>query len=166
MIYQRGNAADYDAWAVQNPGWGWDSVLPAFRKTMDYYAGESDTHGTGSGGEWRVEKQRVSWDVLDRFMDAAQEQGIPMRDHLIDSNTEGVGYFKVNQQKGLRLSSYKASFIPSLSTTRNPWDAHAASPVSNPCIGEILHLTWRVGWHQHRPSCGTAEWIALDPISR
>jgi len=58
MIYMRGQANDYDAWRdMGNSGWGWDDVLPYFKKSEDYYAGADDYHGTG--GEWWVEKQRL-----------------------------------------------------------------------------------------------------------
>jgi choline dehydrogenase-like flavoprotein len=106
MVYQRGNRADYDGWGVDNPGWSWKDVFPAFRNMIDFHAGE--TPDAGVGGEWRVETQRVSWDVLKRFASAVVEQGIPMREHLLDSNEEGVGFYKVNQRAGVRLSAYRA----------------------------------------------------------
>ncbi len=63
MIYMRGQAADYDHWRqLGNPGWGWDDVLPYFRRSEDHCDGESPLHG--AGGEWRVERQRLSWEIL------------------------------------------------------------------------------------------------------
>src|SRR6478609_3654161 len=60
MIYMRGQAADYDGWRqAGNAGWGWDDVLPYFKRAEDHYSGETEFHG--AGGEIRVEKQRLRW---------------------------------------------------------------------------------------------------------
>ena len=62
MIYMRGQSRDYDLWRQEGlKGWGWDDVLPFFRKSEDHFQGESDIHG--AGGEWRVEQMRLHWDV-------------------------------------------------------------------------------------------------------
>ena len=73
MIYMRGQARDYDEWAsiTGDASWRWDEILPLFKKTEDYYGGASQFHGVG--GEWRVEKQRLSWAILDAFRDAAAQ---------------------------------------------------------------------------------------------
>ena len=76
MLYLRGQAADYDGWRqMGNTGWGWDDVLPYFLKSEDYYSGGDDMHG--AGGEWRVEEQRLHWDILDAWKEAAIAAGIP-----------------------------------------------------------------------------------------
>ncbi|MBA8830660.1 GMC family oxidoreductase (plasmid) [Rhizobium leguminosarum] len=107
MIYMRGQAADYDGWRqAGNSGWGWDDVLPYFLKSEDNYRGKSPMHG--AGGEWRVEKQRLSWPILDAFRDAAEELGIPKTDDFNDGDNEGSGYFEVNQRGGLRWNTTKA----------------------------------------------------------
>lgn len=107
MLYLRGQAADYDGWRQMGlTGWGWDDVLPYFKKSEDYVDGASDMHG--AGGEWRVENQRLHWDVLDDWKAAAVAAGLP---ETVDFNTgtnEGVGYFKVNQRNGWRMNTAKA----------------------------------------------------------
>ncbi|MCR9124684.1 MAG: GMC family oxidoreductase N-terminal domain-containing protein [Rhodobacteraceae bacterium] len=107
MLYLRGQAADYDGWRQRGlPGWGWDDVLPYFRKSEDYVDGASDMHG--AGGEWRVENQRLHWDVLDHWRDAAQAWGLePVTDFNTGDN-EGVGYFRVNQRNGWRMNTARA----------------------------------------------------------
>ena len=67
MIYMRGQSRDYDHWAqlTGDDTWRWNNVLPAFKKHEDYYLGADEMHG--AGGEWRVEKQRLRWDILDAF---------------------------------------------------------------------------------------------------
>jgi len=113
MIYMRGQARDYDQWRqLGNQGWSWDDIKPYFLKSENYHLGASDDHGTG--GEWRVEKQRLSWPVLDRFIEAAEEIGIPKTDDFNDGNNEGVGYFEVNQRSGVRWSTAKAFLKPAL----------------------------------------------------
>ncbi|MFW2543338.1 GMC family oxidoreductase [Primorskyibacter sp. 2E107] len=107
MLYLRGQAADYDHWRQMGlPGWGWDDVLPYFRKSEDYVDGPSEMHG--AGGEWRVENQRLHWDVLDDWMDAAEAAGLPKTTDFNTGNNEGVGYFRVNQRNGWRMNTAKA----------------------------------------------------------
>lgn len=66
MIYMRGQAADYDHWhQLGNPGWGWNDVLPLFTRSEHRDGPDDALHG--QGGEWRVEKMRLSWRVLDVF---------------------------------------------------------------------------------------------------
>ncbi|PSH70331.1 choline dehydrogenase [Phyllobacterium brassicacearum] len=114
MIYMRGQAADYDNWLqAGNVGWGWDDVMPYFLKSEDNYRGRSSMHG--AGGEWRVERQRLSWPILDAFRDAAQELGIPRTDDFNTGCNEGSGYFEVNQRGGLRWNTTKAFLRPILS---------------------------------------------------
>ncbi len=111
MLYLRGQARDYDQWRqMGNPGWGWDDVLPYFLKSEDHYQGLSDDHG--AGGEWRVEKQRLSWEILDAFADAAEAAGIPRTDDFNTGTNEGVGYFQVNQRRGWRWSTAKGFLRP------------------------------------------------------
>jgi choline dehydrogenase len=111
MIYMRGQAADYDGWAAQgNPGWSWKDVLPVFKKVEDHYAGDSEFHG--AAGEWRVERQRLSWKILDAFRQAAQQADIPSIDDFNQGDNEGCAYFEVNQLRGVRWTAAKAFLHP------------------------------------------------------
>ncbi|AMY69370.1 GMC family oxidoreductase [Frigidibacter mobilis] len=111
MIYMRGQAADYDHWRQLGcTGWGWDDVLPVFRGHEDFYKGASDLHG--AGGEWRVEKARVRWAVLDAFLEAAVQAGIPRSEDFNTGDNEGGGYFDVNQRSGIRWSTAKGFLRP------------------------------------------------------
>ena len=108
MIYMRGQAADYDHWRQLGlTGWGWDDVLPFFKLSEDYMDGASEMHG--AGGEWRVENQRLRWDILDDFIAAAVQAGLPRTDDFNTGDNEGVGYFKVNQRRGWRWNTAKMS---------------------------------------------------------
>ncbi|TCN32071.1 GMC family oxidoreductase [Sinorhizobium americanum] len=111
MIYMRGQARDYDLWRQFGcAGWSWDEVLPFFKKSEDHYRGADDIHG--AGGEWRVEKARVRWAVLDAFQKAATEAGIPETDDFNRGSNEGSGYFDVNQRSGIRWNTAKAFLKP------------------------------------------------------
>ncbi|MFP4905379.1 GMC family oxidoreductase, partial [Paraburkholderia sp. BR14261] len=108
MIYMRGQREDYDNWAREtgDSGWSWDSVLPVFRRSEDHHGGASEFHG--AGGQWRVEKQRLRWQILESFARAAQEQGIAATDDFNRGDNSGVGYFEVNQKRGVRWNASKA----------------------------------------------------------
>ncbi|RTZ45415.1 choline dehydrogenase [Candidimonas sp. SYP-B2681] len=111
MIYMRGQAADYDGWAaLGNTGWAWDDVLPVFKRTENHYAGASEFHG--DSGEWRVERQRLSWEILDAFRQAAQQADIPSIDDFNRGDNEGCAYFEVNQRRGVRWTAAKAFLRP------------------------------------------------------
>ncbi|OQM76424.1 GMC family oxidoreductase [Manganibacter manganicus] len=111
MIYMRGQARDYDLWRqAGNPGWGWSEVLPVFRRSEDHYRLDNDAHG--QGGPLRVEKQRLSWPILDAVREAAAELGVPPTDDFNAGNNEGAGYFEVNQKGGVRFSAARAFLRP------------------------------------------------------
>jgi choline dehydrogenase len=135
MIYMRGQARDYNQWATLtgDDAWRWDNCLPDFKAHENHYSIDSysrniskgqspkvpqhlaDAHGhpsTGSSGEWRIEKQRLRWDVLDAFSLAAQQAGIPASSDFNRGDNEGVGYFEVNQKDGLRWNAAKAFVRP------------------------------------------------------
>ena len=125
MIYMRGQARDYDNWAelTGEAAWSWENSLADFKAHEDHYklddgadpvTGDnsrfSDMHG--HGGEWRIEKQRLRWDVLDSFADAAEENGIRKTDDFNSGDNAGVGYFDVNQRSGWRWNTSKAFLRP------------------------------------------------------
>src|SRR5690606_17445257 len=92
MIYMRGQARDYDQWRqMGNIGWGWDDILPYFKRSEHHYGPADEVHGTG--GELRVERQRLRWPILDAVRDAARELGIPQTDDFNRGDNEGCGYF-------------------------------------------------------------------------
>jgi choline dehydrogenase len=136
MIYMRGQARDYDQWAqlTADAHWNWDNSLPYFKLHEDHHLGATPLHGAKgtaspiiknnatvygevlrhhrAGGEWRVEKQRLRWDVLDAFAQAAQQAGVPATEDFNRGNNEGVGYFEVNQKDGWRWNTAKAFLRP------------------------------------------------------
>ncbi|MEZ7835765.1 MAG: GMC family oxidoreductase N-terminal domain-containing protein [Burkholderiaceae bacterium] len=124
MIYMRGQARDYNAWAAATgePQWDWAHSLPDFMAHEDHY--RMDQHGTatpafgklhGHGGEWRVEKQRLRWDILEAFAEAAVQAGIERTEDFNSGDNAGVGYFEVNQKSGWRWNTSKAFLRPARS---------------------------------------------------
>ena len=163
MIYMRGQARDYDHWAqiTGDDAWRWEHVLPAFRRHEDHWrldqpgsAGEAfgQLHGnkrTGSTGEWRVDKQRLRWDILDAFARAASEAGIPATDDFNGGSNEGVGYFEVNQKDGWRWNTAKAFLRPTCYGRPNfeLWtSAQAARVVTEPQADSSLRCTGVEVW--------------------
>jgi len=114
MIYMRGQARDYDTWRqLGNVGWGWDDVLPYFKRSEDQAVfGEDDYHQ--AGGELRVEAQRLSWEILDAFRDAAAEVGIPKIQDFNRGDNLGGAYFQVHQKRGIRWTTAKGFLRPAL----------------------------------------------------
>ena len=113
MIYMRGQAADYDHWRQLGlAGWGWDDVLPYFKRHENHFLGESDTHAVG--GEWHVSAPRVRWDLLDAFRAAAEQAGIKSIADFNRGDNEGICAFHVNQKRGRRVSTARAFLKPVL----------------------------------------------------
>ncbi len=128
MIYMRGQARDYDNWAdlTGDAAWSWQNALTDFKAHEDHYklddgadpaTGDnsrfSDMHG--HGGEWRIEKQRLRWDILDSFANAATETGVQKTEDFNSGDNAGVGYFDVNQRSGWRWNTSKAFLRPAKS---------------------------------------------------
>ena len=114
MLYLRGQARDYDEWAqlTGDSRWSWQNVLPVFMKSEDHWRGADEKHG--EGGEWRIERPKLTWEILEAFADAAVESGIPKVDDFNRGNNEGVGRFDVNQKNGVRWSASKAFLRPAM----------------------------------------------------
>ncbi len=180
MISMRGQAADYDHWRQLGlPGWGWDDVLPAFRRLEDHFLGDSEHHGVGGG--WRIEAPRISWKVLDAVADAAGEMGIRRTPDFNTGDNEGVGYFHVNQKSGRRWSSARGFLKPALSRPNLRLEtgvevdrliiedgravgvrfAQGGETVEARAKGEVILCAGSIGSIQvlHRSGIGTAEWL-------
>ena len=121
MLYLRGQERDYDEWARQSgdPGWSWQSVLPIFKESEDNWRGANEFHGARdssaeAGHEWRVERQRLSWEILDAFRDAALEAGIAKVEDFNCGDNTGSSKFEVNQRRGVRVNSSKAFLRPAM----------------------------------------------------
>src|SRR5690348_11358670 len=143
MIYMRGQAADYDHWRQLGlPGWGWDDVLPFFKRHEDHFLGEGPSHA--AGGEWRIEAPRIRWDLTDAVRAAAAQVGIPSIEDFNCGDNEGCAYFHVNQRRGRRWSAARGFLKPALKRPN--------LRVETGCLAEAVELDgWRttgVRWRQ------------------
>src|SRR5262249_6547295 len=115
-----GQARDYGTWRqMGNPGGAWEDVLPYFKKHEDQWALDPDAQAAGAfeqmharGGEWRIERPRIRWEILDAFRAAAAEAGIPKVEDFNRGSNEGCGYFHVNQRAGVRWNTAKGFLRP------------------------------------------------------
>jgi len=210
MIYMRGQSRDYDNWAklVDDAEWGWDKSLDFFKLHERHHLANTSWHsGSGdssakrlqslvltdaykdqltsarAGGEWHVQKQRLRWEVLDAFAQAAVQCGIPSSEDFNAGNNEGVGYFEVNQNKGFRLNTSKAFLTPEVLNRPNlkVWTEaqvsrlvlDPSSPESSRCCGvEIQRRNERLRIRAHREvilsagSIGSPQILELSGIGR
>jgi len=180
MISMRGQAADYDHWRQLGlTGWGYDDVLPAFKRLEDHFLGDSEHHGTGGG--WRIEAPRLSWKILDAVADAAAEMGIRKTPDFNTGDNEGVGYFHVNQKRGRRWSSARGFLKPALSRPNLRLEKHVlvdrlifenrraavvrfirgGEVVQARAKAEIILCAGSIGSVQilHRSGIGPADWL-------
>jgi choline dehydrogenase len=111
MIYIRGHRADYDGWAADGAtGWGYNEVLPYFRKAESNSRGEDQFHG--KLGPLSVSDLRTRHPLTDAFMQAAIEAGHPANPDFNGASQDGVGYYQVTVCKGRRCSAAAAYLHP------------------------------------------------------
>jgi choline dehydrogenase len=111
LLYVRGQPQDYDRWAqMGNPGWGWDEVLPLFKRSERQERGADDYHG--DEGELSVSNMRLQRPICDAWVAAAQEAGYPFNPDYNGAEQEGVGYFQLTAHNGRRCSSAVAFLNP------------------------------------------------------
>nr|WP_172623982.1 GMC family oxidoreductase N-terminal domain-containing protein [Rhodanobacter glycinis] len=113
MVYIRGQRQDFDGWAAQgNAGWDHASVLPLFKKSEDNWRGAGAFHG--AGGELHIRPVGTRLAIADRFIEAAQQQGIPANADFNADVQDGVGYFDANIAHGVRQHTARAFLRPAL----------------------------------------------------
>jgi choline dehydrogenase len=113
MIYIRGQSGDYDHWRQLGlTGWGWDDVLPYFRRHEDHFRGENEHHGAGH--ELRVDAQRVDYPVNTAMAQALKEAGIATSKDLNCGESDGAALCEVTQKDGRRMSAARAFLKPAL----------------------------------------------------
>jgi len=112
-VYIRGHRSDYDDWAaLGNPGWGWDDVLPFYKRQEDWRGAASPLHG--QGGELTVERPRTHNPLSHRFVAAAVEAGHAANADFNGDAQDGYGLYHLNQRRGMRLSASRAFLHPVL----------------------------------------------------
>ncbi len=124
MVYVRGHASDFDRWeSAGNPGWGYDDVLPYFKKAEDQERGPSEFHGVG--GPQSVADPRWVSPISRAFLEAGLQAGLSANDDFNGSRQEGVGLYQLNQKEGQRHSAADAYLRPALDRPHLTVESHA-----------------------------------------
>src|SRR5215212_8594651 len=113
MVYIRGNAADYDGWRDAGcSGWGYDELLPYFKRSEDNERGASDYHG--AGGELAVSDGRHPNPMMDAVVEAGIQTGLPANDDFNAVSQDGMGHYQLTQRGGRRCSASVAFLHPAM----------------------------------------------------
>ena len=113
MVYIRGAREDYDGWRdLAGDGWGYDDVLPYFKRSEDNERGESEYHGVG--GPLSVSDSRSRNEMSEAWVEAAAETGLKLNDDFNGERQDGVGMYQVTQRGGMRCSTAVAFLHPAL----------------------------------------------------
>ena len=113
MVYIRGNAADYDGWRDAGcEGWGFDDLLPYFKRAEDNERGPSDLHG--AGGPLTVSEGRHPNPMMDAFVEAGEQAGLARNDDFNGPEQDGVGHYQLTQRDGRRCSAAVAYLYPAI----------------------------------------------------
>ena len=111
LLYVRGQAEDFDGWRqMGNAGWGWDDVLPYFKKAENWEEGEGTDRGIG--GPLNVSPTRLKRDIVDAWIKSAVDAGYKENEDYNNGDQEGVGYFQLTAKNGQRCSSAVAYLKP------------------------------------------------------
>lgn len=111
QIYTRGNALDYDDWRQMGcEGWGYDDVLPYFRKAEDNDSFDDRYHG--KGGPLGVSRPAAPLPICEAYFKAAGELGIPFNGDMTGEKQDGVGYYQLTQRNVRRSSASVAYLSP------------------------------------------------------
>ena len=114
LLYVRGQHEDYDRWRQHgNQGWGYDDVLPYFKKAENQTRGADDFHGVG--GPLPVSDWRHADPLSAAFVEAAVETGIPRNPDFNGATQEGAGFFQTTSRGGRRASTAVAYLRPARS---------------------------------------------------
>ncbi len=150
MVYIRGNAADYDAWRDAGcAGWGFEDLLPYFKRAEDNERGASEMHGTG--GPLTVSEGRSLNPIMDAFVDACVQAGMERNEDFNGSAQDGAGYYQLTQRDGRRCSAAVAYLHPAmdrpnltvethLQVERVVFDGMRAVGVEGQRLGEMLRF--------------------------
>ncbi len=111
LLYVRGQPQDYDRWRqMGNEGWGWDDILPLFKRSERNERGADEFHG--DQGPLSVSNMRIQRPITDAWVAAAQAAGYPFNPDYNGATQEGVGFFQLTSRKGWRCSSAVAYLKP------------------------------------------------------
>jgi len=124
LIYIRGQAEDFDHWRqLGNAGWSFDDVLPYFKKAEGYEGGEDEHHG--GSGPLSTSNSRARLELCDKYIEAANNIGIPFAEDFNGTSQEGAGYVQQTSRNGLRCSTAVGYLRPAKSRSNLTVITHA-----------------------------------------
>ncbi|MEZ5652183.1 MAG: choline dehydrogenase [Burkholderiaceae bacterium] len=165
LIYIRGQREDYDHWAaLGNPGWGFDDVLPYFRRAEDNARGASEFHG--AGGPLKVSNIDRRNELIDAFIAGAEQIGVPPSDDFNGATQEGVGYYQLNTHRGWRYSAAKAYLKPARkrANLRVETEAQAAGLVFADGEKRVIGVRYRQGGQLKTATCRAEVLLAAGAV--
>ncbi len=125
MVYIRGHKADYEDWkAAGNVGWGWEEVLPAYKKIEDYAAGDPTLRGRG-GPLTISDLGRQAHPLCGPYLKAVEAAGLPFTPDFNGAEQEGVGLYQFTIRNGRRLSAARAFLRPAMRRRNLRVETHA-----------------------------------------
>ncbi len=163
LIYIRGQRQDYDAWAAAgNPGWGWDDVLPYFRRSEANQRGASAAHG--GDGPQRVSDIGARHELIEAFIAGAGQRGVRRTDDFNAGDQEGVGYYQLTTHQGMRWSSAKGYLKPARGrpNLRVRTGAHATQVVLEG--RRAIGVRYRQGGREQQAHCRAEVLLAAGAI--
>jgi len=153
LLYIRGQHEDFDQWRqMGNAGWGYDDVLPYFRRSEDQERGADDYHG--AEGPLAVSNIRDTRTICDSVIDAAVEVGLPRRDDFNGAEQEGAGYFQLTARKGLRCSTAVGYLKPARGRDNLKIETHALARKLLVEDGRCVGLSYTVRGQPREVRCG------------
>ncbi|NGO55601.1 GMC family oxidoreductase [Allomesorhizobium camelthorni] len=125
MVWIRGQREDYDAWAAAgNPGWGYDDLLPLFKAIEHNEAGADEWRGVG-GPLHVTDCSRSVHPLTARYLQAAQQAGLPLNPDFNGASQEGVGIYQISTRNGRRMSAARAFLRPAMKRKNVRVETHA-----------------------------------------
>jgi choline dehydrogenase len=123
MVYIRGNRADYDGWRDAGcTGWGFEDLLPYFKRAEDNRRGASELHGTG--GPLTVSDGRSRNPMMDAFVEAGEQAGLARNEDFNGPSQDGIGHYQLTQRDGRRCSAAVAYLHPAMERANLTVETH------------------------------------------
>lgn len=146
MVYMRGLPRDFDDWRdAGNPGWGWDDVLPFFRR-LETYDGAPADPARGSTGPLHVANvARECHELCEHFLQACEQTGLRRTPDLNGTSPEGVGHYQITTKNGLRMSAARAFIPPGARPAGLRVELHAEVQRIDLAGRRVLGVTYRQG---------------------
>ncbi|MFG1421622.1 GMC family oxidoreductase [Roseixanthobacter liquoris] len=148
MVYMRGVPGDYDGWRqMGNAGWGWDDVLPYFKKSEKQVRGASDLHG--ADGEMGISDLMEPHPASQAFVAAGQTIGLPFNPDFNGKAQDGIGYLQFTMERGRRVSAASAFLEPARGRANLTIEVEAQVEKILVEAGRTVGVRYRVG-HERR----------------